>query len=274
MGRSIAALVVTALVGAGLGAASTRAVAAAPVAVSRPGVAASDGTPVGHLDSVQVSPGLIRLRGWAGEDDGPLVTRVDVAYDGNFVSHANASWRRPDVQAATGLPLTTGFSLVLPIVPGPHSVCVYARNSDSRGFPFKTLGCRDVSVPGAGPRRAHDPRGSLDVLRSFFDQTTGMHFRPVGWAFDPDASGPLTVRVRYLSREQIFNTNVDAMRDVTTGIARPDVAVAIAGAGPSTGFATAFPVSQFLGVEVLCAYARNVGPGRDRLLGCRTAVDV
>jgi hypothetical protein len=235
----------------------------------------SNGMPLGHLDAVSVAPALVRLRGWAGDPDGVAITRVHILYDGYFVSQANASWKRPDVRAVTGLPLTTGFSLALPILPGRHSVCVYALNTGPSGGPqYESVGCADVNVPGAGPRGAHDPRGVLDALRSEYVQGVGLHFRPVGWAFDPDTPGPVTVRVRYISREYFYDTNVDATRDVTTGVARPDVALAVPAAGPTAGFASAWPVSDHIGVEVLCAYARNVGPGRDRLLGCRTGIDV
>jgi hypothetical protein len=262
--------VACALLGSVTAAAATRSPPAPP-----PTTPASNGMPIGHLDAVSASPALVRLRGWAGDPDGVGTTRIQIAYDGYLMSHAIASWKRPDVQAVTGLPLNTGFSLALPILPGRHSVCVNALNTGpSGGLPSATIGCAEVTVPGAGPRGAPDPRGVLDALRSEYVQGVGLHFRPVGWAFDPDTPGPVTVRVRYLSREYFFDTNLDATRDVSTGVARPDVALMVPAAGPTAGFGTRFPVSDHIGVEVLCAYARNVGPGRDRLLGCRTGVDV
>lgn len=99
----------------------------------------------------------------------------------------------------------------------------------------------------------NDPLGSFD----------GIVRRPggavaTGWSFDPDSSSPIAV---HLYSDGAFAAAV------TTSSARPDVAAAYAGAGPSTGFSQSLFLSP--GVHSICAYAINIGAGAGDLLGCR-----
>jgi hypothetical protein len=54
----------------------------------------------------------------------------------------------------------------------------------------------------------------------------------------------------------------------TTGVARPDVAAAVPGAGPDKGFRFSAPVAP--GRHEVCVAANSNGPGRAHWLGCRT----
>jgi hypothetical protein len=55
---------------------------------------------------------------------------------------------------------------------------------------------------------------------------------------------------------------------LATGVARPDVQAAVPAAGPNAGF-KGFAIFGGTGsIRVACAWAINVGPGHDRLLGC------
>jgi hypothetical protein len=121
----------------------------------------------------------------------------------------------------------------------------------------------------AGP---HDPRGSYDDIGSgpgpvFPDTIHGAD----GWAFDPDSSGPVTVRIRTLMyRYFVDGPFLHQNKTLTTGRARPDVAAAVPGAGPNAGFQGVVASGSFSFVRLSCAYVENVGPGRDRFIGCRT----
>ncbi len=179
---------------------------------------------------------------------------------------------RPDVRAALGLSPTTGFDLSLPITQGAHLICVYAQNSGNQGTQNATIGCttRTITwVPSAGP---HDPRGNLDSA-GFSNVGYALNATaPSGWAYDPDAGGPLTIQVRALGHRLDESPNDVFFQTYSgpTGTLRPDVQSAFPSAGPNAGFSFA-PVNSpnWGGVELLCAYALNTGPGSDAFLGCK-----
>jgi hypothetical protein len=109
-----------------------------------------------------------------------------------------------------------------------------------------TLGCRDVQSPA-------DPIGNLDAV------TSDDSVRVTGWAIDPDRAGPINVHLYIDGRwagQGTANTN------------RPDVGLAYPAFGSDHGFDfTVPPVSD--GRHRACAYGINVGPGANKLLGCR-----
>lgn len=217
--------------------------------------------PVGVLEQVTATPGLLHLRGWAGDPDRAAPTRLRVYYNGLPVAQTHTNRARPDVESMLGLGPTTGFDLRLPVLPSDLGVevCVYAENSGFHGTDNSTVGCALRRTPEARPPGPHDPVGALDD--GSIDSATG-------WAFDPDTSSPVTVVVRAL-----VLPGIDPPRTTTgpTGAARPDVQAAFPAAGPTSGFElTLPPIATPGGVRVICAYARNQGPGAGRLLGCRS----
>ena len=120
-------------------------------------------TPVGSLDTVTVAPGLVRLRGWAGDPDGYRTTRLRVYYDHSAepAADAVADLPRPDVRRAfPRLSPTTGFDLTLPIAPGARTVCVLAQNTGPAGFHNADLGCRDASRSPTPARRGRTIRAA------------------------------------------------------------------------------------------------------------------
>jgi hypothetical protein len=229
--------------------------------------------PLGALDLAAASPGLIQLRGWAGDPDGDPTTQLRIFYDGSEVLQTTASLPRPDVQSALGLSPTTGFNLSLPIMPGLHSICIVAQNTGNQGVQNTTVGCVSRTIPGVRTPGANDPRGHFDRIDGFNSGLAGdVEWKPVGWAYDPDAAGPITIRVRTLGLAfldapptNVFFTN----GFVSTGLARPDVQSAVPAAGPNAGFGDDFVPNPFFPVlRVTCVYAVNVGPGTSALLGC------
>jgi hypothetical protein len=150
---------------------------------------------------------------------------------------------------------------------------VYAQNTGNRGVQNTTVGCVRRTITWVQVPGAHDPRGNLESAG--FARTAQFGFNstaPSGWAYDPDASAPVTIEVRALGRgvgdppNDVFFQSYNG----TTGVARPDVQSAFPAAGPSAGFGLS-PIDSpfFSGVQLLCAYAVNTGPGADAFLGCK-----
>jgi hypothetical protein len=107
------------------------------------------GTPIGRLDSVVVSGQGVLVTGWALDPDSssrPVPVAVYQRPGGQVGIWAN----QPRSDVAARYPrwgAARGFKVLMPASPGPHEVCVYARNIYGIGS-TKTLGCRSVAVPG------------------------------------------------------------------------------------------------------------------------------
>lgn len=203
--------------------------------------------PFGALDDVVASDGGLRVRGWALDPDTAGPIDVHVYVNGRLRVVHRAAAERPDVAAAfPGYGVAHGYDLtLLDLAEGANQICVHAINTGpGSGNPL--IGCRTVQVRGA-------VRGHLDAVT-----VVAGGVRVAGWAFDPDAAGPLDVHVY-----------VDATGFVVpASLARPDVAAALPGTPPATGFDAVVPVEP--GPHQICVYAIDVGPGLgNRLLGCR-----
>jgi hypothetical protein len=226
--------------------------------------------PIGFLEVAQPSPGLIQLRGWAADRDGTPTTRLRTSFDGSEVLESTTDVVRPDASFHPND--STGFNFSLPIAPGPHSICVYAQNTGLAGLQNLTVGCVNRTIPGVRAAGPHDPQGSLDGFSvEAIDQNGLFRWIPKGWAYDPDATGPINVRVRILGKAPSHAppNNVFSVQKVFgTTRARPDVAVHFPAAGPNSGFEGLFLPPQYPELSLMCAYAVNVGPGSTRFLGC------
>jgi len=227
--------------------------------------------PIGVLDVAAASPGLLRLKGWAGDVDGDPKTKLRIYIDGALHVEATAALPRPDVRQALGLSPTTGFDITLPMRPGPHFVCVYAQNTGRAGLQNSTVGCATRSIPDVQPAGPHDPVGLLEGTESTDTSPGGIHWAPSGWAYDPDTAGPISVRVRVIGYKPTAPRFVKDSGDITTGAPRPDVQAGFPAAGPNAGFITdglgGAPNSPSQPYW-MCVYALNVGPGTGRFLGC------
>ncbi len=103
--------------------------AAAPAAtVAATAVAAHN--PIGALDSISVLPGhKVRMVGWALDPDNksiPLL--VAVYYDGKYAGRYRAPVARSDVAKAYRAGLYEGYSIVLTLPAGRHTISTYAIN--------------------------------------------------------------------------------------------------------------------------------------------------
>lgn len=204
--------------------------------------------PIGSLDLVIADGASIRVVGWAIDPD--TTAPVDVMVSSRRVATAHRADRlRPDVAAsyprhgpAHGFDVRTQ-----PLPPGTNQVCVWVPNV-LRGSQDRLLGCDEV-VTGTD-----DVIGGFDSLRKISPTT----IRATGWAYDPDAPGPVEVSV---TRNGVARPRVSASMD------RPDVRARFRKTG-SNGFVVDLAVGT--GDHNVCIRAHNVGRGADANLGCRT----
>jgi GH25 family lysozyme M1 (1,4-beta-N-acetylmuramidase) len=224
-----------------VGAGSDRAIGCKPVDVL-------GSNPIGSLDRVSAGVGSVDVEGWALDADVTGPVDVHVYVDGRFAGVTTTNQTRLDVASVHPTYGTTrGYRLrVDGVGGGSHQVCTYAINVGP-GNANPLLGCRTVQSPA-------DPLGSLDEV------TADGELRVRGWAIDPDTTAPIDVHVYVNGR---FS------RAFTAGESRPDVGAAFPRYGAAHGYSAALPGVED-GNHQVCAYGINVGPGTNRLLGCRT----
>lgn len=109
-------------------------------------------------------------------------------------------------------------------------------------------------APVTAAATINQPVSHLDAVSA-----SGTSVRVRGWAFDRDSASPIRVHV-YVDGK--------GAASVAASGARPDVRRAFGLARDSLGFDTR--VSAAAGSHQVCAYAINVGPGSNQLIGCRT----
>jgi hypothetical protein len=109
-----------------------------------------------------------------------------------------------------------------------------------------------------------NPVGYLDLAQS----PAPGQVRVRGWAFDPNSpTEPLAIRLSVGGKEGTAGAATYELGPVAAG-ERADLLARFPRAGASHGFDVSFPVVGS-GRQRLCVYALNVGPGADKLLGCR-----
>lgn len=200
--------------------------------------------PFGAVDAITVMGQTVTISGWAIDPDSTAATAVHVYVAGAGTATV-ADAVRADVGAAyPNYGANHGFRVQRALPPDGGEVCVYAIN-DGTG-PNTLFTCRTVH-----PNQS-DPFGSLDGV-SLGNGRVDVS----GWAIDPDTDAALAVHIY-----------VDGVgRALTADGVRRDVATAYPGKGANHGFSASIPVSR---ASTVCAYAINVGPGSNTLLGCRT----
>lgn len=206
-------------------------------------------SPIGSLDAVSTGLGTVAVRGWTLDPDTSASLATHVYVDGRAVRGLTADQSRPDVGAAYGLGDRHGYSTSLVLSEGRHSVCTYGLNAAGTGGGHTRLGCRDVVV-------RHSPIGALDAVGVGAGSVTAR-----GWSIDPDTRSAGVVHLYVDGR---------AVKGVTAGLYRSDLARAFPLQGGYHGFAVSVPVAR--GTHTVCAYGLNVAGtlGGARRLGCRT----
>jgi hypothetical protein len=188
--------------------------------------------PFGHVDVVQVSPGAVRVAGWA------LDQNTNDPIDVHIYLGSNGYARRAD-SGGSG----HDFDVQLPPPgDGTFDACVYAINVGVGSNVL--LGCQKITT-------ATMPFGFLDVVGR---RPGGVGF--TGWAIDPDTTQPVDVHL------YVGNVGTNG----TAGLARPDIGQAFPAYGPDHGFDRIVPAAA--GRQPWCAYVINVGQGATQSMGC------
>ncbi len=207
------------------------------------------GAPLGNLDAVVPSPGKIALWGWSFDPDTLTQIPVHLYIDGQLVAALAATEARPDVQAVfPAYGGAHGYSALVPLSAGQHTVCTYGINSAGGGGNTK-LGCKTVTVPNG------DPVGHLDGV-AYSNQVVVW-----GWAADPKVpTAPVLVHI-YV--DGVLTTLGPAT------LPRPDVANVFPAFGAAHGFFVGFTAGK--GTHRVCAFAINsLAGGNNPQLGCGT----
>ncbi|MFJ2368639.1 hypothetical protein [Microbacterium sp. NPDC087665] len=213
-------------------------------------VVAKTGSPLGGLESAAGVNGGIDVSGWALDPDTASSISVHV-YVGSSATALVASRSRTDVRAQ--YPLygdAHGFGAKVSAPAGTHNVCAYGINVGNGTNSL--LGCATVVVP-----QATDPgRVPVGHLESAVAGPGGATLS--GWAYDPDTTDPIGVRVTVDGAAQNFRADKD----------RADFGAAYPSMGSRHGF-NEF-VSMSVGSHQVCVYAVNNGAGGDTLIVCST----
>ncbi len=130
-----------------------------------------------------------------------------------------------------------------------------------------TINVDNNYVEGAtagGEASSDDPRGSFDALSSPAPGQIAIS----GWAFDPNAPlKPLAIRAYLGGKVGEGAAGRYELGPIASG-ERTDLSALYPRAGANHGFEASFPVIGS-GRQTVCVYAADVGPGSDKLLGCR-----
>lgn len=121
-----------------------------------------------------------------------------------------------------------------------------------------------ATAGGGGASSSDNPRGSFDVAGS----PAPGQVQISGWAIDPNAPKTPVSITAYLGGKAGEGASGYELGPIATQ-ERSDLLALFPRAGASHGFDSSFPVVGS-GRQRLCVYALNIGPGADKLLGCRT----
>jgi hypothetical protein len=223
------------------------------VEVSAAGLAGTDAlfplrpnSPVGVIDGVGPVPGGLALTGWTVDPDATDSIDVHAYVDGRFATLVHATSVRPDVAAA--IPAwggAHGFSVRLPLAPGPHKVCIYGINIGAGDNAL--VECVSTTVLSA-------PFGVIDGTTRVGGVATLS-----GWAIDPLTAGSVQM--------QIVVDGISS-KTVIASVDRPDLVAAFPFFGGAHGFR--FDIAVASGPHTVCVLASAQPPGPSVGLGCRS----
>jgi Domain of unknown function (DUF1906) len=121
------------------------------------------------------------------------------------------------------------------------------------------------AVAGGGTSSGDNPRGSFDVVSS----PAPGQVQISGWAFDPNApKTPVSISAYLGGKIDEGGASAYELGPIASQ-ERSDLLALFPRAGAAHGFDASFPVVGS-GKQRLCVYALDIGPGADKLLGCRT----
>lgn len=208
------------------------------------------GSPVGSLESAVGVQGGVDISGWALDPDTAKSIAVHV-YVGSSATALVASRPRSDVRAQyPAYGDAHGFGAKVTAAAGPQTVCAYGINVGNGGNVL--IGCASVTVPPAKDL-GRVPIGHVESLVAAPGGATIS-----GWAYDPDVTDPIEIRVAVDGVSKTFRADKD----------RPDFGAAYPSMGSRHGFNEFVPMS--VGSHQVCVYAINNGAGGSPLIVCST----
>jgi hypothetical protein len=162
-----------------------------------------------------------------------------------------------------------------PVVPAsawtPHQRIHQYRGGHNETYGGTTINIDNNYVDAATVGSAtliagEDPVGYLDLASS----PAPGQLRVRGWAFDPNAlTTPLAIRLSVGGKEGTAGALAYELGPIANALRR-DVAREFPEAGRNHGFDLTLPTIKS-GRQRICAYAVDLDPGEDRLLGCKAA---
>lgn len=204
------------------------------------------GTPLGELKAIWATSNQINMWGWAVDlDDRTRPLQIHVKY--------GASWAAGTADAENGTAEALypgsgpnhGFGIRITAPAGVQRVCVYAKNIGAGAD--RLLGCEDLNVPSGSP---------VGVLGDLWQSPGTINMW--GWALDPDITDPIDLHVSINGRWAVLKADVP---NSAAGALYP-------AHGENHGFSGRIPADP--GLNKVCVYAINQGPGGNTTLGCRT----
>lgn len=215
--------------------------------------------PVGSLDLLNASYGVVNIGGWAFDNDdvnAQLEINVyigGVAGDPNAEPHGNiwANGYRPDVNNVYGCGDYHGFTASISTSKtGVQDIYVYALNVGS-GW-HSILGCVTVDIPPV-----NNPVTNLDLVEG---KQSAVFIQ--GWAFDEDDINS-TIDIRVIIGDQNTEEHL-----ITANTERKDVNK-VYSCGDNHGFKSTIFTSK-KGTQHIQIYAINIGSGKDVFVGEQT----
>lgn len=208
------------------------------------------GSPIGVIDTMTSSAGMITVTGWVLDPDTAGSIPVHIYTDAAGIAYT-ADVARPDIAAAyPGYGSAHGYAATFAAPPGTHTVCVYGIDIAGSGA-NSGRGCRSVAVPTGSPI------GVIDTVT-----VTSGSITITGWALDPDTAASIPVHIYTDASGLAFTADTD----------RPDIALAYPGYGAAHGYSATFAAA--VGRHTVCVYGIDIaGTGANSGRGCRV-VDV
>ncbi len=204
------------------------------------------GTPIGYVNNWIPIPGGVKLTGWTIDPDTSDAVTVRVKSNGNVVSRFEASAHRNDIgQRYPGYGSAHAFYVEVPLPAGAQEVCVVSNNVGPGKT--KTLGCRAVTPLGGTP---------VGYINSWENVAGGIKVN--GWAYDPDTTGPATIRVK---------AGDQAVGYFQATAYRKDLAERFPLYGGNHAFYQTVGLPK--GTHHVCLVVNNVGAGKTKTLGCQ-----
>jgi hypothetical protein len=206
--------------------------------------------PVGALESVAQHLAGVSVTGYALDPDTATQPAPELTVDGAAISPTFTTVSRPDLAARyPGLGDALGFSTVLTLAEGTHTVCLTAPNALGTPGSDLSAGCRTVTVK-------HTPVGAVTQAQAV---TGGVQLS--GWALDPDTSAPVDLTV---------SSDGTPVTTLTASSAVPGLAATWPDQGGDHGFSALLSLPS--GTHTVCVTIANAPttPGADLTLPCRT----